>query len=90
MTAIFAVNWQSMPNTSNQLVGLYVASTGYAIPISAQTFSQSTFFAVRVKQAHSIQPTIQLCFEWSDHQVHQPGFWTIRYTLRAKMWKIES
>ena len=47
MTAVFAVNWQSMPNTLNRTMGLYVASNGFAIPISTETISQSISFEMQ-------------------------------------------
>jgi hypothetical protein len=58
MYAKSVATWQSMPNTSNRTMGLYVASTGHAIPISAQTFSQSTFFAVQAEQVHIFKPIV--------------------------------
>ena len=47
MTAVFAVNWQSMPDASNRTMGLYVASNGIAIPISTESISQSVSFEMQ-------------------------------------------
>jgi hypothetical protein len=45
-----------MPNSSKQTMGLYVASTGYAIPIAAQAISQPTFLQCELNKFTVFNP----------------------------------